>query len=268
MSETDRLVQERRIQKLKDERQKVLDGYYAGAIPLDLLKTEQDRIGRGLAQGEERLGRLTGQFDHIEEVITRAMAWVDSLHEAYQAASDQVRRLLNQALYTQVFVNADGVVRVIHTDGFGWLLGEEEQDEASEDREATRAGQNDVRVEAEVVVRFERTARHNDMRPGWRAGALARGSVDHGWNVKRLVELEGIEPSSARCRLPVLRPFPRGGPNAVLVPGHELLVTSLREVSRSLPTCQPVFPGRQPSFCSQGKGSSSACPLGSLFNLP
>src|SRR6476646_5394129 len=46
-----------------------------------------------------------------------------------------------------------------------------------------------------------------------------------------------------------------------------MFVTSFREVSRSLPTCQPVFPGRQPSFCSQGKGSSSACPYGSQFEL-
>jgi hypothetical protein len=177
---------QRRIQKLKDERQKLLDGYYAGAIPLDMLKTEQDRIGRGLAAAEDRLGKLTGQFDHIEEVITRAMAWVDSLHEAYQAATEQVRRLLNQALYTQMFISQDGVMRVAYTEGFAWLLGEEDEESAaSEDQAATVAGQNEVRLEAAVVVRFERAGRCNDKRPGRRAGAHARGSLDHGWNVKR-----------------------------------------------------------------------------------
>ena len=34
-----------RQRKLLDERSKLLEAHYAGAIPLDLLKTEQDRIG-------------------------------------------------------------------------------------------------------------------------------------------------------------------------------------------------------------------------------
>ena len=34
----------RRIRKLEDERTKLLDGYYAGAIPLELMKHEQTRI--------------------------------------------------------------------------------------------------------------------------------------------------------------------------------------------------------------------------------
>ena len=33
----------RRIRKLEDERTKLLDGYYAGAIPLELMKHEQTR---------------------------------------------------------------------------------------------------------------------------------------------------------------------------------------------------------------------------------
>ena len=35
-------MQQRRIQRLKDERKKLLDGYYAGAIPLEVLKTDPD----------------------------------------------------------------------------------------------------------------------------------------------------------------------------------------------------------------------------------
>lgn len=128
----DRRVQLRRIQRLQDERQKLLDGYYAGAIPLDLLKSEQSRIGRGLAQAEVRLTKLTAKFDRIEEVIARAMTWVDSLDEACAAAGEQIRRLLNQALYRQMFVGPDGVVRVVHTEGFAWLLGEEEDSEVGE----------------------------------------------------------------------------------------------------------------------------------------
>ncbi len=52
---------------------------------------------------------------------------------------------------------------------------------------------------------------HNDKRPGRGARTYRRISVQQGWNVTHLVELEGIEPSSAECSPSVLRPFPVTG---------------------------------------------------------
>lgn len=222
-ADTDRRVQERRIRTLKDERQKLLDGYYAGAIPLDLLKVEQDRIGRGLALAEDRLAKLGSKFTDIEGVITRAIAWADQLHVAYQAATDQVRRLFNQAVFKQVFVGRDGVVRVEYTDGFAELLEDGTEQAGEELGAAMEPGQDSAEVALVISVKRDR----NDKRPGRRARTYRRSSVHLGWDVKRLVELEGIEPSSAKCRLPVLRPFPCFGPDAVLVPGHVPLVTSV-----------------------------------------
>nr|MDQ6946028.1 zinc ribbon domain-containing protein [Actinomycetota bacterium] len=213
-AEADRRVQVRRIQRLKDERQKLLDGYYAGAIPVDLLKSEQDRIGRALAQADERVGKLSAGFDQIEEVITRAIAWVDSLHEAYQAATDQVRRLLNQALYEQVFVSQDGVVRVVYTEGFAWLLGEDGQDEEVQGagvEEASDGFSPEMVRSALVVSPSVAGQAHNGKRPGQRTRACDRRSAAGGWDLKHLVELEGIEPSSDECGPFALRPFPVAG---------------------------------------------------------
>ena len=44
-----------RQRKLLDERSKLLEAHYAAAIPLDRLKTEQDRIGGELDRIEQRL---------------------------------------------------------------------------------------------------------------------------------------------------------------------------------------------------------------------
>lgn len=44
-------IQKRRIGALKDERHKLLEAHYADAVPLELLKTEQDRIGTELEHG-------------------------------------------------------------------------------------------------------------------------------------------------------------------------------------------------------------------------
>ncbi len=213
-----------------------------------LLKTEQDRIGRGLAMAEDRLGKLATKFDRVEEVITRAIAWADQLHLAYQAATEQVRRLFNQAVFKQVFIGPDGVTRVEYTDGFAELL----EDGTEQKREELAEVEDDKAAELAKLISVK--PGHNDKRPGRGARTYRRISADHGWNVKRLVELEGIEPSSARCRLPVLRPFPRCGPNAALVPGHELLATSFREASRSFPTCQRSFPAVNPHSVPKAKG--------------
>ena len=39
---------------LRDERQKLMQAHYAGAVPLDLLGSEQDRIARRLASSTPR----------------------------------------------------------------------------------------------------------------------------------------------------------------------------------------------------------------------
>ncbi len=46
--------QRRRIQQLTDERSKLLQAHYAGAVPLDLLKEEQERISSQLKAAEKR----------------------------------------------------------------------------------------------------------------------------------------------------------------------------------------------------------------------
>jgi hypothetical protein len=62
-----------------------------------------------------------------------------TLDTAYTAATEQVRRLLNQALYRQVFISHDGVVRVVYTDGFDWLLGRRTKSAERRSRGRSRA---------------------------------------------------------------------------------------------------------------------------------
>ena len=125
----------------------------------------------------------------IREVINGAMAWVDTLRAAYAAATEQVRRLLNQALYRQVFVGPDGVLRVEYTEGFAWLLGEEDEG-VKLDSQAIEGSTGDGNVSAEVLVLRPDARGDHEIRPGRRAGAYHRGSsLGHGWNVKRLVEV-------------------------------------------------------------------------------
>ena len=51
----ERQQMERKRIELNAQRQKLLDAHYAGAVPLDLLKTEQDRIASQLMRIQEGL---------------------------------------------------------------------------------------------------------------------------------------------------------------------------------------------------------------------
>ncbi len=92
------------------ERAKLLEAHYAGAIPLDLLKIEQERIARELDHVEERLASLELRFDLVEQNLKRALTFVGDLDRAYREATSKLRRQMNQALFTRIFVSDDGEV--------------------------------------------------------------------------------------------------------------------------------------------------------------
>lgn len=111
-------------QRLTHEQSKLLQTHYAGAVPLDLLKTEQDRISGQLETIETRLEATQTHFDTIETNLKTALDFASNCHRAYLRASDSVRRLFNQALFEQIFIEEDNV-RVTLAEPFKTLLGPE-----------------------------------------------------------------------------------------------------------------------------------------------
>lgn len=96
-------------QRLTDQRKKLLDAHYAGAVPLDLLKQEQDRITALIEGIDGRLEAETGDFEKVLANLDRAVALIRDCHGAYLAAGPQVRREYNQALFQRIYVDGDEV---------------------------------------------------------------------------------------------------------------------------------------------------------------
>ncbi|MBK6887815.1 MAG: recombinase family protein [Tetrasphaera sp.] len=94
----------RQRQRLLDERGKLLQAHYADAIPLDLMKSEQDRIGRQLDQIEGRLAAQATTTTIQKETLTRALDLLENCAQLYEHASDADRRILNQAIFTRIWV--------------------------------------------------------------------------------------------------------------------------------------------------------------------
>ncbi|MGH4007735.1 MAG: recombinase family protein [Pseudonocardiaceae bacterium] len=95
--------------KLTTQRRKLVEAIYSGAMPLDLIATEQQRITSQLAGIEERLSATTAKFDEIEANLARALDLARDCHAAYLAADPQLRRLFNQAFFTHLYIDDDGL---------------------------------------------------------------------------------------------------------------------------------------------------------------
>jgi site-specific DNA recombinase len=95
--------------RLTNERTRLLQAHYAGAVPLELLKAEQDRIARRLAAIEASLTATNVEFDKIEACLQKALDYATHSYEAYMRATPQERRLMNQAFFTRITVHDDDV---------------------------------------------------------------------------------------------------------------------------------------------------------------
>src|SRR6266496_2698542 len=74
--------QRRRLAHLEDERHKLLRAHLADAVPLDLLKAEQDRISREIGQAETLLARAEADYGEVLDTFDQAANLLANLDEA------------------------------------------------------------------------------------------------------------------------------------------------------------------------------------------
>nr|WP_246482701.1 recombinase family protein [Brachybacterium halotolerans] len=93
--------------KLEAEQVKLLQAHYADAIPIDLLKTEQDRIRASLAQITRRLDTLDTTHENAKIGLDGILGLLTDLSDVYAKAEPAERRMLNRALFDRITIDAD-----------------------------------------------------------------------------------------------------------------------------------------------------------------
>jgi site-specific DNA recombinase len=73
----------RTLAKLADERGKPLQAFYANAIPLELSKTEQDRIGIAEYAAKDKLQTTEDDLEGWRDVLRTAIRLAGNCHTAY-----------------------------------------------------------------------------------------------------------------------------------------------------------------------------------------
>ena len=101
-----RALRVRRTQ-LEDQRRSLLQAHYAGAIPLELLKEEQDRISRQLAGIEHTLKSYEADTTLVRSHLDQALDLLEDCHRMYTAAPDHLKKLLNQVFFTRILINPE-----------------------------------------------------------------------------------------------------------------------------------------------------------------
>ena len=185
-------IQERRIQTLTAERKKLLDAYYGGAVPMDLLRSEQGRIASEMQGANKRIAETRRLFDDIELTVRRAIDWATNLSGAYASADRKLRRQLNQAVFRRLLVWEDGVAAYEYTDGMELLF----------------ETLTTVRPIPPQRIRSSKNSDHGT------AAARVLSLVPqhgHGLNVHHLVEVAGVEPASPELSVGLLRAQPLQG---------------------------------------------------------
>jgi site-specific DNA recombinase len=225
-AERERVAQHRRLGQLEGERKKLLEAHYADAIPLDLLKSEQDRLTAEIANAEGRLAEAESDFQKAEANLARALTRAGDCHAAYGDANDRLRRQFNMAFFKRLLLSDEGEVTAELAPPFDTILGDQLR------RAAVSQGEHELHDTIEHALR-QRDA-HNDKCPqepdhptpvGTRPPALAgRG----GFSPTMMVRPSGLEPprtvKSTRPSTLRVYQFRHGRRGASIAPGSRRLV--------------------------------------------
>ena len=208
-AERERMVQTRRLGQLEGERKKLLDAHYADAIPLELLKSEQDRLTAEIANAEGRLAEVESDFQKAEANLARALTRAGDCATAYLEANDRLRRQFNMAFFKRLLLSDEGEVTGELASPFDVILGEELRRAtiSQAEHELGEAVNETLRKRADELAQNEQRPQEPDSAlVGAQPPTLPRRG---GFSPAMMVRMRGLEPP---------RPYGHGDLNAARLP--------------------------------------------------
>jgi hypothetical protein len=131
--------QRTRLAKHREERTKLLHAHYAGAVPLDLLKSEQERISDVIAEAQRCLAAAELKYQDIEQTLKQALALVADCQRMYGLAPNHIRRQFNQAFFERIMVDEGEVTNAYLAQPFAQLLAHDLERRSSEETASSSA---------------------------------------------------------------------------------------------------------------------------------
>lgn len=130
-SDDERAVLTAQRNNLEAERLKLVQAHYADAIPLDLLKTEQDRIRTSLDAITSRLDSLANSYMNAHEGLDEIVGMLTDLGDLYSKCQPAERRILNRALFKRIIIDEDEHIAFVHAEPVAAVLTQARGDEVT-----------------------------------------------------------------------------------------------------------------------------------------
>jgi site-specific DNA recombinase len=121
--------------KLETERRKLLNAYYAGAIDVSLLRTEQERITREVYDIEQCMAGVEATLTEWEEILGIALKFATNCARAYRSANDRTRKLYNVAVFDRLLVRDGAIAEVKYREPFELIFNTTEFEQRRMERE-------------------------------------------------------------------------------------------------------------------------------------
>ena len=115
-----RLLSEK--EKLERQQAKLLQAHYEDAIPLNLLKSEQERIAKALIGIENEITAQNTQYEIIEENLGMVFDLIEDCGQTYKHAPESIKRAFNQAIFEKILVYPDETIEPEYSEPFALIL--------------------------------------------------------------------------------------------------------------------------------------------------
>lgn len=143
----------RKLAKVETERRKLLEAYYAGAVDVALLRSEQQRIVSDIREIEERLKNVEATLAEWQEVLAIAFKFASNCGQAYRSANSRTRKLYNSAVFERLAVRNGEITEISYREPFGALFVLPEFEQGRMERE-TGANAPSTKQAVEFIYRL------------------------------------------------------------------------------------------------------------------
>ena len=125
-TELDALRREK--EKIEHKQEKLLEAHFNDAIPMSLMKREQQTLSKQLAAIEHEISVRSTTFDDILKNLSLAFDLLEDCGRTYRRANDNIKKLMCQAIFNRIWIHEDGTVTTEFTDIYKNIVGPIERD--------------------------------------------------------------------------------------------------------------------------------------------
>jgi site-specific DNA recombinase len=179
---------EKQRARLLDERRKLLQAHYAEAVPLELLRQEQQRIAAALAKIGEQEAATEDEQKLVAANLKRALNLASDCRAAYVSAPPHIRKLFNQAFFRKLWIDDSEHIRSELASPFDILL-----------HPGVKAAAAEASARPEAASRFDWSA----FEASWNANDPEDEILEvAGLKERVLVGRAGLEPATLGLKVP------------------------------------------------------------------